>query len=165
MDTERTFRYRYNQRLVAGLAVMGALAAAVLCGVMQSWRPESGARFVGLVVLCVLGFGLWCDYSERRLCRKIWVRVRPSGLTVSYAEGAMVEIEWCQVASISPDVDEDDHFWGLSVSTRDGRIVDVDSRIARGEELCRAIWGTGLFVATAEAGATRWVPKLPGAPA
>jgi len=164
MEPETVFRYQYNKRLVM---ICGAAGAVILVVVGLNLLPwlRSGhvppvSELLGLAAAVLPP--LMAHLSQRRSSRDTWVRVHPNGLTVSSSGKATEEIGWTQIASVVAEDGMDGEFPGLSISTRDGRIVDVDSRIARGEELCQAIWDTGLFVSDGEAGATRWVPKAVG---
>ena len=164
MESERVFRCPYRRWIVAVFAAWAAVLVAVGCAQLRpwDWRPTSA---MGLVIqlspLCALILPLMAHAKQRRECRHTWVRLRPGGLTVSNLGHAVDEVEWADIASITPDISSGGLFWGLSISTHDGRTIEVDNGIERGDELCQAIWATGRFVSTGGDSETRWVPKQP----
>ena len=163
MEPETVFRYQYNKRIVMICGAAGAVILVVVGLNLYPWLRSGLVPPVSeLLGLAAAVFPpLMAHLSQRRSSRDTWVRVHPNGLTVSSSGKAAEEIGWTQIASIATDYEPGDGFADLSISTHDGRTVEVDNGIVRGDELCQAIWDTGLFVSDGEAGATRWVPKQP----
>lgn len=159
METESTFRYRYDARGVRIMALVDIGSAAFLF--FWSYRLPLATRltFAGADALFGLVATVYLHRSFRRLSLNAWVRVRPTGLTLCDRQGVTQELDWAQIASIAPAYEVGQRFAGLLVTTRDGRYLQVDHRLERGEELCGMIWDTGRFVATGGPEAPRWVPK------
>ena len=165
MESEAVFPRPYSRWLPVVVAWLAGLPAMWLCGWLRPWRWRSvgglGPVILGLAVVVAIVAVLVAHLGERRRCRDTWVRVRWSGLTVSSPGAAVEELEWTQIASVVAEDGMDGEFPGLTISTTDGRSVDVSCAIERGEELCQAIWDTGRFVSTGGDSETRWVPKQP----
>jgi len=160
------FRYQYSRPLLIFSAVWVPMLLAFTYLRMRPWQwqwrsASPVAWVVALSPLCTLPVLLVLHLSERRRTRDSWVRLRLDGLAVSNPGETTEDIAWAQIASIATDYEPGAGSENLTISTHDGRTVEVDPGIERGDELCQAVWDTGRFVSDGEAGATRWVPKQP----